>query len=240
MGAIVSASNKLISKAKQTVSPNSLKNCPVTPFKNPRGPNTAITHNVVAMTASLTSLVPSIAAFIGVFPYCSMWRKIFSRTTIASSMSSPTVKLKASKVMMLIVNPAAAIKINAPMSELGKARPVMIVDLTDPKKKNTTRIAKIIPNVIDSFTSVMFARIQTEPSRTNLILGLPTNVFKSALIKSILPFTASDTATVLEPDCLKTNMKSDFLPFTYVRVVSSTKVSTTTPTSLIRTGTSFP
>jgi hypothetical protein len=50
---------------KQTVKPNSRKNWPTTPFKNAMGPNTAITVSVVAITANVTSWVPSKAAWIG-------------------------------------------------------------------------------------------------------------------------------------------------------------------------------
>ena len=76
---------------KTTVNPNCLKNCPMIPCKNAIGPNTEITTKVVAKTASATSFVPSIDARIGDLPI-SKWRKIFSLTTMASSINSPTAK----------------------------------------------------------------------------------------------------------------------------------------------------
>ena len=60
--------------------------------------------SVIASTESETSAVPRLAATIGVSPR-SMCRKIFSRTTIASSITSPTESESASSVIRLIDRP---------------------------------------------------------------------------------------------------------------------------------------
>ena len=123
--------------AKQIDSPNSLKNCPTMPFKNPMGPKTAITVRVVAITARRTSAVPSMAAWIADFPMV-RWRKMFSLTTMASSTRRPTERLNAKSDMTLIENPAQLMRINAPISEFGSASPVISVERPLPRKKNTT------------------------------------------------------------------------------------------------------
>ncbi|MNL06026.1 hypothetical protein D3C87_1266480 [compost metagenome] len=146
------ASNNEINMVKTTVKPNCLKNCPTIPCKKEIGPNTAITTSVVAITAIATSLVPSRAASLGFLPI-SKCRKIFSRTTIASSIKSPTAKDSASKVIKLIVKPIAYMITNPPKSEFGKAIAVMKVERAEPKKKNTTITHSKIPIRIDSLTS---------------------------------------------------------------------------------------
>jgi hypothetical protein len=73
------------------------------PAMNAMGKNTAMRESVVASTASPISLVPDTAAFIGSSPFSSTCLKMFSRTTMASSMTMPTAKARASRVMVLSV-----------------------------------------------------------------------------------------------------------------------------------------
>ena len=49
----------------------------------------------------------------------SMWRKMFSSITIASSTTSPIAKTSASKVSVLTLKPASAISAKAPISATG-------------------------------------------------------------------------------------------------------------------------
>ncbi len=108
MGAKVKASNSEMSTAAAMVMPNCLKNLPAMPVAKPTGRKTETRVRVVARTARPTSAVPSLAACMGCLPSFSMWRKMFSRTTMASSMSRPMDRLRASRVMTLIVKPRAA------------------------------------------------------------------------------------------------------------------------------------
>ena len=57
---------------------------------------------VAAITARPTSEVPSLAAIIGSAP-SSTWRKMFSSTTIVSSMTMPTARDMANMVMLFTV-----------------------------------------------------------------------------------------------------------------------------------------
>jgi hypothetical protein len=63
-------------------------------------------HSVVASTARPISAVPSSAAWRAGLPMAA-WRTMFSRTTMASSMSSPTDSDKAISVNEFSVKPNA-------------------------------------------------------------------------------------------------------------------------------------
>ena len=70
------------------------------------GTNTAHNAKVVAMTARPISSVPSRAARAWSLPMCT-WRTMFSRTTMASSMSRPMHSDSAIIVMKFSVKPKA-------------------------------------------------------------------------------------------------------------------------------------
>jgi hypothetical protein len=61
--------------------------------------------SVVATTASAISRVAELAASMAGRSCSSMWRKMFSCTTTASSMTMPTARMRPSMVMLLSVNP---------------------------------------------------------------------------------------------------------------------------------------
>ena len=83
---------------------------------------------VVAMTASPMSAVADLAASNGVIRFSSMKRKTFSSTTMASSMTMPTMSTRASMVTLLRVKPSAHIMPNAETTEQGMATAAMMVD----------------------------------------------------------------------------------------------------------------
>ena len=70
------------------------------------GANTATMAKVVAITARPISCVPSRAAVRWSLPMWT-WRTMFSRTTMASSMSRPMHRLSAIMVMKFSVKPKA-------------------------------------------------------------------------------------------------------------------------------------
>ncbi len=86
-----------ISTAAEMVKPNCLKNWPTRPGMKATGRNTATSERVVASTARNTSRVPREAAAAGVSPCSRRW-VMASRTTTASSMSSPMASERASIV----------------------------------------------------------------------------------------------------------------------------------------------
>ena len=81
--------------ASEAVQPNCLKKRPTIPLMNAVGRNTAISVNVVAITARPISSAASMAASYGVLPM-RRWRSIFSISTMASSTSTPITSVSAS------------------------------------------------------------------------------------------------------------------------------------------------
>jgi len=88
---------------------------------------TAMIENVVAVTARPISAVPTREALMRSAPR-SMCRTMFSRTTIASSMSTPIASESPRSVMKFSVKPAAHTAMNAAIAEVGRLRPVMSVE----------------------------------------------------------------------------------------------------------------
>ena len=105
MGVRVKETNRLIITAKATVSPNELKNRPTMPPMKATGTKMTTKERLVASTARAISEVPSREAVTASFPYSSMWRKMFSCTTTASSMTMPMARIRPSMVMLLRVKP---------------------------------------------------------------------------------------------------------------------------------------
>jgi hypothetical protein len=91
--------------AKATVMPKLWKKRPTRPAMKASGTKMTSKESVVAMTARAISRVALEAALMGLSPFSSMWRKMFSRTTTASSITIPTAKTRASIVMLFNVKP---------------------------------------------------------------------------------------------------------------------------------------
>ena len=89
---------------------------------------------VIAMIGPTSSCAPWIAASSGVRP-SSMWRWMFSTTTMASSTTSPMASTIASRVRRLMVKPKASISAQAPTSERGMATRGMTTERTEPRKR---------------------------------------------------------------------------------------------------------
>ena len=70
---------------------------------------------------------------------------MFSRTTIASSITTPTASASASTVIVLIVKPKKLMNANVPRSDVGIARPMISVERQERRKRSTTTIAKNAP-----------------------------------------------------------------------------------------------
>ena len=87
------------------VRPKVLRKRPVTLWMNATGTKMTTSESVVALTARPTSAVAAFAAAIGDMPFSSMKRKMFSSTTIASSMTMPTASVSASSDSVLSVKP---------------------------------------------------------------------------------------------------------------------------------------
>ena len=163
MGSKVKLTNMEISTAATMVRPNSWKNLPMMPPMKPMGKNTATMDSVVASTASPISWVPSMAAWYAFLPICT-WRTMFSRTTMASSISRPTHRLSAISVSMLMVKPNRCMNQKVPISAIGSVRPVMTVERQELRNKNTISTVSNAPSIRVRRTLSTETRIWREPS----------------------------------------------------------------------------
>ena len=100
---------------------------PAPPPMKATGMNTAMMENVVAVTARPISAVPLRAAVMRSSPR-SMCRTMFSRTTIASSISTPMASDRPSSVMKLSVKPHTHTAMNAAIAEVGSDSAVISVE----------------------------------------------------------------------------------------------------------------
>ena len=101
---------------------------------------------VVAMTARPMSAVAARAASNAFIRFSSMKRKTFSSTTMASSMTMPTMRTRASMVTLFSVKPSAHIMPKAETTEEGMATAAMMVDCQLRMKASTTSDARIEPS----------------------------------------------------------------------------------------------
>ncbi len=110
---------------------------------NETGRKMTTSENVVAMTASPMSAVASRAASNGRIFFSSTKRNTFSRTTMASSMTMPTISTRASMVTLFSVKPSAHIMPNAEMTEVGMATAAMNVERHERMNASTTSEARM-------------------------------------------------------------------------------------------------
>ena len=96
--------------------------------------------NVVAMTARPISAVAARAASKEFMAFSSTKRKIFSSTTMASSMTMPTINTRASIVTLFRVKPSAHIMPNVEITEAGMATALITVERQLRMKANTTKV----------------------------------------------------------------------------------------------------
>ena len=101
IGVMVSATMPEMTTAPASVRANSRNSEPVRPPVKASGANTAASVIVIATTGPEISRMPWKAACIGVIP-SSMWRWMFSTTTMASSTTRPIASTMASSDRRLI------------------------------------------------------------------------------------------------------------------------------------------
>jgi hypothetical protein len=95
-----------------------------------------------------------------------MNRKMFSRTTIASSMTMPTASVSARSVRTFSVKPIAYMRAYVEMTDVGIAMAAMSVDRMLPRKRKTTRAARKPPRRRCSWTVSTAALMNCDWSRT--------------------------------------------------------------------------
>ena len=92
---------------------------------------------------------------------------MFSRTTMASSMSSPMASDSAIRVITLSVIPMKFITVKDEITEIGSVSPVITVERQELRKQKTMKMVRMPPRIIVSSTSRTESRIMIEASRTS-------------------------------------------------------------------------
>ena len=172
MGVRVSDTNSETSTPKVTTTANDLKNKPIMPSIKITGAKIQISVRDDANTANTTSLLPLMVAWVlNLATFCGslrsvslkslllessptsldMCRMMLSRTTIASSTTTPMSSNKANKVMELKVKPAKYITAIAPINETGISRQTIKVERNERMKMSTISAANSVPSTRCSF-----------------------------------------------------------------------------------------
>jgi hypothetical protein len=90
---------------------------------------------------------------------------MFSSTTMASSITIPTARVSASRVMLLSVKSMTLSRVKVAMIEVGMARDAMMTERTLRMKRNTIREASTLPKKRCSSSDAMEALMKTDWSR---------------------------------------------------------------------------
>jgi hypothetical protein len=112
---VVSEITSEIITAADKVTANSRNRRPIWPSMKSSGMNTATSETLIDSTVKPTSRAPSSAAAIRLMP-ASMWRLVFSSTTIASSTTKPVATVSAIRLRLFSEKPSSSITPNVPSS----------------------------------------------------------------------------------------------------------------------------
>ena len=163
MGVIDSDTRPEIKTEIPTVTANSRKSRPTIPSIKRIGKNTADRETVIVMTVEPISFAPSRAAAILSLPI-SMWRVMFSSTTIASSTTKPTASVIAINDRLFRLKPIIFITAKVPNTEAGKTNAVTIVAGIFRRNSKITPITSSIDKTSVKLTSCIESRINSARS----------------------------------------------------------------------------
>ena len=119
IGVSVSDTNIDARMATVTTTANSLKMRPITPPIKSTGMNTATSEIEIEMMVKPISRAPFSAASMAESPSSSMWRKMFSSMTMASSTTRPTASVNPISEMLSMEKPNRNITPSVAISEIG-------------------------------------------------------------------------------------------------------------------------
>ena len=212
--------------------PNSLNKRPVLPGSSDSGMKTAINTSVVEITAKPIWRAPRTAASSGGSP-SSMWRWMFSSTTMASSTTRPIASTNASSVSTFSEKPNAARIMNEATIDTGMAMVGISVARKERRKKKmtpTTR-ASAMPSAWN--TSWIDWAMKVEVSNDTSSARPAGSVVRISAIMSLAP---SATSSVFAFDCLTMPRPIARLPLLRTSPRASSGPSSTLATSPRRTG----
>ena len=189
--------------------------------------------NVVATTASAISRVPANAASNAEHDRSSITRWMFSSTTIASSITTPTAKVSPSIVELFSVNPIHFISVKVATMLTGMAMLAMSVPRQSCRKKKTVNATSTMPSTRWNETSSRLRRMNLDWSRTMSSRTSGGSVARSCSRRS---FSAAMSFTELEPLCLRMTSVTAFSPSSRASVRGSSTPSVTVATWPSRIG----
>ena len=173
------------------VTPNCVKNEPLVPDMNITGMNTAMKTSVHEMTATVTSDRASRVALSTFFAPSSSFAITASVTTMASSTTVPMASTRAKRVRMFSEKPATLTMANVPSSDTMMLIEGISVARKSCRKKNTTRITRMMAMMSVSMTECMaaFRKSSLDISVVNFMPGGSVG-FTSSSSLLISAFTA--------------------------------------------------
>ena len=121
---------------------------------------------------------------------------MFSRTTMASSISRPTHRLSAISVIMLMVKPNMFMNRKVPINAIGSVSPVITVERQEFRNRNTMSTVSTAPSIRVWRTFVTATRMGRELS---LITSSRTPGGSSLRMSTTAAFRPSTTSMVLSP-----------------------------------------
>src|SRR4029453_14130418 len=158
---------------------------------------------------------------------------MFSSTTIASSMTMPTIRVSASMVIWLIVKLSADITPKAPMIDAGIATAAISVERKLRRKTRTKTAARMPPGIRCSSIAASEARMNSESSRIRRTSKVGGSSFSTSAMRSRI---ASASATVFTPLCLRIATEIADLPFSIDTESGSAPGASPRPGPFLRIG----
>ena len=159
IGVVVSEITNEINTDADSVTANSRNSRPTCPSMNSSGMNTATNDRLIDSTVKPTSRAPRSAASTRPMP-ASMWRVVFSSTTMASSTTKPVATVSAIKLRLLRLKFNRYITPKVPSSDTTVATAGIRVARALRKKSPTTSTTSTIEIINVISTSRSDARIE--------------------------------------------------------------------------------
>ncbi len=195
IGVVVSEISSEIITAADKVTANSRNRRPTWPPMNSRGMNTATSDRLIDNTVKPTSRAPSSAALKRSMP-ASMWRAVFSSTTMASSTTKPVATVSAIRLRLFRLKPIRYMAPKVPSSDTMVATAGTMVARALRRKALTTSTTSTIE--ISSVNSISCSEERIELVRSEATCKV-TSCGSWACSSGSRAFTPSTVSMTLAP-----------------------------------------
>ena len=190
--------------AADSVTANSRNSRPICPSMNSSGMNTATSDRLIDSTVKPTSRAPSSAASTRSMPF-SMWRIVFSSTTMASSTTKPVATVSAIRLRLFRLKPSRYITPKVPSSDTTVATAGTMVARTLRKNSPTTSTTSTIEIIRVNSISASDARMElvlSDATATSMSCGScarssGTSARTRSTVSMMLAFGSRVTSTMI-------------------------------------------